>query len=161
MPFLIVQSGWVMTNKYSFQDTGSKHIVYQEQMEQFDLSFRALQEFAFAVRDNELSTLQSMFGILTPQQREGLLTIELDYSVLADPFDWAIPSQIAVRHAQNFKHNNVAQFLIDAKFDLTISQIKSASASTPFKSSFVLFPPDITFHADDQGETGLNMKQGM
>ena len=103
-----------MTNKYSFQDTGETHILYQEQMEQFDLSITALQEFAIAVQNGNLNTIESMFATLTDQQRKGLLTIKLDYSALIDSFAWGIPRQTAIQHAQGFEHKNIAQFLTSA-----------------------------------------------
>ncbi len=145
-----------MTNKYSFQDTGVTHILYQEQMQQFDLSIAALQEFAIAVQNGALDKIQSMFAILTEQQRKGLLTIELDYSALIDPFAWGIPRQTAIKHAQDFEHKGIAQFLTQTRIDSIISQM--SSVSTLFNNNRIPFHPDVAFSFAEQDESTFNIK---
>ncbi|CEG56188.1 hypothetical protein [Legionella fallonii] len=138
-----------MTNKYSFQDTGVTHILYQEQMEQFDLSMEALKEFAFALRNGDLGAIKSMFTQLTLQQKKGLLAVELDYSVLDNPFEWGTPRQTATAMAQHFAHEHIFNYLN-----------QPLSAPTLFKNTLVLFPPDAIFPFEEQkDEPQFNMRK--
>jgi hypothetical protein len=111
-----------MKNKYSFQDTGENHILYQEDMEKFDLSFSALQTYILAIKSGDLTQIKSMFHEATPKQKKGLLTLELDCSVLIDLFSWGVPKTNGVKLAQYFKHSDVENFLAQSIFSLTCNK---------------------------------------
>lgn len=139
-----------MTNKYSFQDTGEKHILYQEDMEKFDLSFSALQTFIRAIESGDLIQIKSIFDTVTTKQKKGLLTLELDYSVLIDLVTWGVPKATGVNLAQYFKHsdvetflNNAAEFLGQTTFSLKYnkSAFFSSSDVTIFTQDIAQTPP--------------------
>jgi hypothetical protein len=107
-----------MTNQYSFKDTGETHILYQKDMEKFDLSFSALQAFIVAIERGDLTQIESMFQETTTKQKKGLLTLKLDYSALIDPMAWGIPTATGEKLAQYYNHLNVVIFLAQTIFSL-------------------------------------------
>ncbi|EHL32360.1 hypothetical protein [Legionella drancourtii] len=140
-----------MINQYSFQDTGETHILYQEDMEEFDLSFAALQTFIVAIEKGDLTQIESMFQETSTKQKKGLLTLELDYSALIDPMAWGIPAVTGEKLAQYYKHNDVEKFLAQ----ITVQTMAQTIFSLNYNKSAFFSLSDITIVTQNNEKTPL------
>lgn len=133
-----------LLNKYNFLDTGNSHILYQQEMEEFDLSFSALQKFAKAIKNGDLAQIKTMFQEVSPLQRKGLLKIELDYAVLDDLFEWGHPRTTAVNLAKHFHHTELEAYF---------SRFESLSVFHSYATLFAYADTSFSFEKTEQKKT--------
>ena len=131
-------------NRWSFDDkifgVGFMSL-NDDKLKQFDVSKSSLLYLALILRKGMLDKIKSLFSELNDNQKEGLLTLLIDYDqVDNDYFNFGqIFCGNAIDLANQFGHLEINKFLVEQNASLTAKESKSCIDSKATASSPSLF----------------------
>lgn len=93
-------------------DVDGSMYAYKDYMMKYDLSAKAIQDFAYAIRLNDLAFIKAQFARLDAEQIKGLLTIIIDYKKLGYG-DLMSPFGYPIELAKRWNFTEIEKYLLE------------------------------------------------